>query len=74
MSSHPCQHSTAAIIAVSGQKQKVPSERSFQIGDIPSSLIEVIVSLPRSILFFSLEYASLHSFSKTIGCSLCCSG
>jgi hypothetical protein len=72
VSSHPYQHSTAAV-AVSDQKQKVPSERSFQRGDNPSSLIEVIVSLPRFIPFFSLEYASLHSFSKTIGCSLCCS-
>jgi hypothetical protein len=70
--SHPYQHSTAAI-AVAGQKQKVPSERSFQRGDNPSSLIKERVSLPRSIPFFSLEYASLHSFSKTIGCSLYCS-
>jgi hypothetical protein len=72
VSSHPCQHSTAAV-AVSGQKQKVVSERSFRTYDIPSSLIEVIVSLPRSIPFFSLECVSLHSFSMTIGCSLCCS-
>jgi hypothetical protein len=52
VSSRPYQHSTAVIV-VAGQKQKVPSKRNFQIGDIPSSLIEVIVSLPRSILFFS---------------------
>lgn len=72
VSSHPYQHSTAAV-AITGQKQKVVCERSFQINDNPSSLIEVIVSLPQSIPFFSLEYASLHSFSKTISCSLCCS-
>jgi hypothetical protein len=69
----PYQHSTVATVAAVSQKQKVVFERSFQIDDIQSSLIKEITNLLQSVPSFSLEYASLHSFSKTIGCSYCCS-